>query len=69
MSGVIICHCGKCKITCNKHGKRGKCNECGKRRMLGTAITKGVITHICEECCDKYTPKPIEQLDEEKVYG
>lgn len=53
MSGYRICHCGKCKITCNKHGKRAFCGNCGKRRLLGTFVDKGVVRHWCEECLKK----------------
>jgi len=48
-----ICHCGKCKITCNKHGKRAKCADCGKIRLLGTIVQNGIMRHSCAECCDK----------------
>ena len=50
MQEYKMCHCGKCKITCNKHGKRAKCDDCGKRRLLGTLTKNGVIRHCCEEC-------------------
>jgi hypothetical protein len=56
-----ICHCGKCKIICNKHGKRANCDDCGKRRMLGTAITRSIIRHICDECCKKAMDQPVEE--------
>lgn len=64
MSGYTICHCGKCDVKCNKHGKRAKCDECGKRRMMGTRVSGNKISHICEECCDKYIAKPIEETNE-----
>jgi len=48
-----ICHCGKCKIRCNKHGKRAKCADCGKIRLLGTVVKDGNMRHICNECCIK----------------
>lgn len=60
MQTHTICHCGKCKITCNKHGKRAKCGDCGKRRMLGTKIHKGVMSHICDDCCQKAMDQPVE---------
>lgn len=56
MQTHIICHCRKCKVQCNKHNKRAKCSDCGKRRMLGTAITRGIIRHICNECCKSLEP-------------
>lgn len=56
-----VCHCGKCKITCNKHGKRAKCAECGKVRMLGTESKLGVVRHICGKCCDKFMEIQIQQ--------
>lgn len=60
MQTHVICHCGKCKITCNKHGKKAKCDECGKRRMLGTKIKRNFISHICDECCEKSLSQPLE---------
>lgn len=59
MQQHVICHCGKCDIKCNKHGKKSKCDDCGKRRMLGTAITRGVMRHICDECCAKAIEQPV----------
>ena len=48
-----LCHCGKCNVTCNKHGLIAVCDECGKRRRLGTEKKDGKYRHICNECCDK----------------
>lgn len=61
-----ICHCGKCKITCNKHGKRAKCADCGKRRLLGTVINKQQIRHVCDECCEKISLLPPEVIEPNK---
>jgi hypothetical protein len=60
-----VCHCGKCKIKCNKHGQRAKCAECGKVRMLGTESKLGVVRHICGKCCDKLMAIQIEQNKKE----
>ena len=49
----VICHCGKCQVKCNKHGKRAKCADCGKVRMLGTIVKNGKMRHCCDECCQK----------------
>lgn len=57
MQTHTICHCGKCQVKCNKHNKRAKCADCGKRRMLGTVIEKGEIRHICNECCALHEQK------------
>jgi hypothetical protein len=48
-----VCHCGKCKITCNLHGRRGKCAECGKTAILGTESRYGVVRHLCDKCCSR----------------
>jgi hypothetical protein len=58
----VICHCGNCQVKCNKHGKRAKCADCKKRRMLGTVVEKGVMRHVCDECCDAHQKK----LNEER---
>ncbi len=52
-----ICHCGKCKVKCNKHNQRATCADCKKRRMLGTVIEKGKMRHICDECCIAHEEK------------
>jgi hypothetical protein len=52
MQKQTICHCGKCVVTCNKHGKRGNCSDCGKKRLLGTIVEMGIIRHICDECAE-----------------
>lgn len=57
MQKQIICHCGKCNVKCNKHNKRSLCSDCKKRRMLGTVIEKGVMRHICDECCRLFDTK------------
>ena len=51
MDPIRICHCGKCKVTCCKHGLRATCAECGKRRILGTQIKDGKVRYICDQCC------------------
>lgn len=61
MQQHIICHCGKCEIKCNKHGKRAKCADCGRRRMLGTVIKKNTMRHVCDECCQKLIDHPMEE--------
>ena len=66
MQDLKVCHCGKCDIKCNKHGKKAKCSDCGKRRILGTAIEKGVMRHICNECCDKEN-KRVQIEQDEKI--
>lgn len=64
MQTQTICHCGKCQVKCNKHGKRAKCADCGKRRMLGTVIEKGIIRHICDECCSNHEKKIHEEQNQ-----
>jgi len=59
-----ICHCGKCVIKCNKHGKRATCADCGKRRMLGTIIEKGIMRHACKDCCIIIEER--QRIDQEK---
>ena len=63
MQPQIICHCDKCKVTCNKHNKRAKCADCGKRRMLGTVIEKSVMRHTCDECCKTHEQRLSEEQD------
>ena len=63
MQQHTICHCGKCKIKCNKHNKRAKCENCKKVRMLGTVIEKGTMRHICNECCISYEKKIQEEAE------
>lgn len=59
----IICHCGKCKVKCNKHNKRATCADCKKVRMLGTVIEKSVMRHICDECCRNHEKRITEEQD------
>ena len=63
MQTHTICHCGKCQVKCNKHNKRAKCADCGKRRMLGTVVEKGWMRHICNDCCVAYEAKIREEED------
>jgi hypothetical protein len=35
------------------HGKKGKCEECGKMRILGTEAKGDMIRYICDDCCDR----------------
>ena len=63
----IICHCGKCDVKCNKHNKRAKCDDCKKRRMLGTVVEMGKMRHICNECCTKYEEK-IREEENKRVF-
>lgn len=58
-----ICHCGKCKLKCNKHGKLAKCADCGKTKLLGTIVEKGIIRHVCTNCIDKLE----KELNEKKA--
>jgi hypothetical protein len=58
-----VCHCGKCKITCNKHGKVSKCEECGKRRLLGTETRDGRVRHICNKCCELLQKEIQKEID------
>jgi hypothetical protein len=60
-----ICHCGKCRITCNKHGKISKCNDCGKKRILGTITKNSITRHICNECIIKIQEKIESDLNSE----
>lgn len=62
MSEHIICHCGKCDVKCNKHGKKAKCADCGKRRMLGTIVKNGKMRHACNPCCEK----AMQEIQDEK---
>lgn len=66
MQQHTICHCGKCQVKCNKHNKRAKCADCKKVRMLGTVIEKGVMRHICNECCTKHEER-IKDEEEKRV--
>lgn len=51
-----ICYCGKCKITCNKYGKRSKCDVCGKKRLLGQLVqlSQNTILFMCSECLENH---------------
>ena len=62
---IRLCRCGKCSITCDMHGKKGKCEECGKMRTLGTEAKGDVIRYICEECCEKLQAKYLTKQKEE----
>jgi len=57
MQPLVICHCGKCQVKCNKHNKRATCADCKKVRKLGTVIEKGQMRHICDECCKVHEEK------------
>ena len=59
----IICHCGKCQVRCNKHGKRATCADCKKRRVLGTIVENGVMRHICNQCSDENERKISEEQE------
>lgn len=58
-----VCHCGKCKIKCNKHGQKARCADCGKIRVLGTVIEKGQIRYSCGKCCDRLKHEADAALD------
>ena len=57
----IICHCGKCDVKCNKHGKEAECADCGEVKLLGTAVENGKMRHICDECCEIAAQKAEEE--------
>lgn len=58
-----FCHCGKCKIECNLHGKIDVCQVCGKVDMLGSIVEEGKIIHACEACLDEYS----KQQEDKKI--
>lgn len=62
---IRLCRCGKCNITCDMHGKKGKCDECGKICMLGTEAKGNMIRYICKKCCDKLQAEYLKKQNEE----
>lgn len=60
-----ICHCGKCKVKCNKHGKRATCADCGAVRLLGTVVENGIMRHICKKCIDLIEERQRKEVDDQ----
>lgn len=52
-----MCHCGKCRISCNKHGKVAKCDGCGNKRRLGTLTIGESVKHMCQGCMDSFASR------------
>ena len=59
--GYVLCHCGKCNVECNLHGKLAKCFDCREEKYLGTIISRGILRHVCEDCIKVHQDKEEEE--------